>query len=90
MSPHNTTIRLALNKALAALFTLEDAGCTVREIRVEGGRPQLLVDRRPPRVLNVMRSGSMFTPQSECFGELMGCRVDWREPTAGHRAEVAR
>lgn len=47
LSRANGTMYQALTCAISAIYLLDDAGCTVRDIDIRAGKPVLQVDRPP-------------------------------------------
>ena len=79
MIASNETIKTAINLALGALFTLDDAGVAVLDVDVSGARPIITVDRAPPmaapaRAVTETIGGVRSTLH---VAELRGCRVQW-------------
>lgn len=81
LSANNGTMYQALTCALSALYLLDDAGCTVRDLDVRGGRPVLQVDRPPEFVRGAptmtRRAGDHI--ERRMAAPWHGAQIEWTE-----------
>jgi hypothetical protein len=84
MNPMNEILRAALNKATAALFSINDAGATATEISIQGGRPLIQLDGPPQETIKgVLRKSYPSGDSRECVmvAVVNGCQVEWKVRT---------
>lgn len=81
LSTNNATFVEALKKATAAVFHLDDIGCTVLSIDVQTGTPVLVIAQPPlwaPLVAHQRTStGEPGGRRVTYRAEVMGARVEW-------------
>lgn len=90
MNPMNEILRTAANKALGALFFLDEAGATVCSIEVRGGRPLIKLDGSPGRFIQgaIRKSRTVGGLREHVMVALVqGCQVEWLVHTV--RGDVA-
>ncbi len=90
LSAGNYAFHAALTAATGALWMLDDAGVTVLDIDVRGGRPVLQVDRPPAFVTGVAtvtrRRGE--TCVRKLAAPYRGVQIEWDERVAMPRREA--
>lgn len=80
MNPMNEILRAATNKALGAIFFLDDAGATVISVTVRSGRPLITLDGPPVRfVRGAIRKSQRVGELREhvMVAMVQGCQVEW-------------
>lgn len=80
MNPMNEILRTATNKAMGALFFLDDAGATVTSVEVRGGRPLIRLDGAPGQfVQGAIRKSHKVGALREhvMVAMVQGCQVEW-------------
>jgi hypothetical protein len=90
MNPMNEILRTAANKAIGALFFLDEAGATVVSIEVRGGRPTIILDGAPSRFIKGAIRRSRPTGglrEHVMVAVVQGCQVEWLVHTV--RGDVA-
>jgi len=76
----NEILRAATNKALGAIFFLDEAGATVLSVAVRGGRPLIQLDGPPARfVRGAIRKSQRVGNLREhvMVAMVQGCQVEW-------------
>lgn len=92
MNRMNALLRDGLTSALAVLFDLSEAGCTVTAITVRGGRPVLQLDSAPATLTGALHKRYRVGKRHEAVMATVvdGCQVEWRaEPPARRAIEGA-
>lgn len=80
MNPMNDMLRTAINKAIAALFFLDDAGATVCSVEVRGGRPLIRLDGAPSQFIQgaIRKSQPVGNLREHVMVAMVqGCQVEW-------------
>lgn len=90
MNPMNDILRAAVNKALGALFFLDEAGATVTSVEVRGARPLIKLDGAPGQF--IQGAIRMSRPVGGLREHVMvamvqGCQIEWTVCT--RRGDVA-
>lgn len=77
----NMILRSALGMALDAIYQLDDAGTTVKDIDIRGGMPVLRIDQ-PPQfvqgVITVRHASGRYTERLYA-APFRGCQLEWTE-----------
>ncbi|CAM5386662.1 hypothetical protein [Rhodanobacter lindaniclasticus] len=92
MNPMNEILRAATNKALGAIFFLDEAGATVVSVEVRGGRPLIRLDGAPTRfVKGAIRKSRRVGELREhvMVAMVQNCQVEWIVHTV-HAERAAR
>ena len=81
LSPGNSAFAEAIKSALGAIFLLDQANVTVRDIDVRSGKPVLRIDRPPAFVQGTacVRRSHPALIETIYVAPFRGCQLEWVE-----------